>query len=107
MKPVQISVSGTQNRVNINSEDSSTNTIDGSINADIEQLEQAIIEKYAHEDKDEVVGHIQEVKELAKNPESNRMEILSMLGTILSNTAQIGAIAPTVLKLLSYFSNLG
>ena len=107
VKAVQITVSGTQNRVNVNSEDSSTNIIDQSINTDIEELERLVNDEYADEDKDEIVGDIQEVKELSKKPESNQKAILGKLGTILAKTAQVSTIAPVVLKLLNYFSNLG
>jgi len=101
VKPVQVTVSGHQSRVNINSTDNSTNTIDQSIKNDIEQLERIISEKYSKKDKDEILRQIQEIKELAEDPKSNQEEIRSKLGTILSRTAEIATVASLIAKVLT------
>lgn len=101
--PINIKISGTQSRVNIDSVDKSTNFISGNLQTDLENLKTLIESDYNKADKSELVQAVDRMtKTCTDSPKKNTLK--EKLGWLLTKTSEVSSISSLVITLLQTYT---
>lgn len=96
-------ITGTQNKINYDSNDNSINNI-GDLQTDLVKLRGLIEKNYQEMDKDELIRTVDQMKQSCNDPSKKNL-LKEKLGGILKKTAEVSTISSLVITLLkNYFS---